>query len=100
MHRYPRPRHTHTLSPLPNKPYEVSVTECALTIFTSTVPGRPQCFDDKCFNLSDWQCLITVVDDDDDVDRASCPRMSADMLGTNCDQCLSMVTSAETVRLT
>ena len=35
--------------------------------------------------------------------RASCPRMSADILGTNCDQCLSMVqccfTSTETVRL-
>ena len=35
--------------------------------------------------------------------RASCPRMSVDILGTNCDQCLSMVqccfTSTETVRL-
>ena len=35
--------------------------------------------------------------------RASCPRMSADILGTNCDQCVSMVqccfTSTETVRL-
>ena len=34
--------------------------------------------------------------------RASCPRMSVDILGTNCDQCLSMVqccfTSTETVR--
>ena len=38
-----------------------------------------------------------------DVCRASCPRMSVDMLGTNCDHCLSMVqccfTSTETVRL-
>ena len=36
--------------------------------------------------------------------RASCPRMSVDILGTNCDQCLSTVqccfTSTETVRLT
>ena len=35
--------------------------------------------------------------------RASCPRMSVDTLGTNCDQCRSMVqccfTSTETVRL-
>ena len=35
--------------------------------------------------------------------RASCPRMSVDILGTNCDLCRSMVqycfTSAETVRL-
>ena len=35
--------------------------------------------------------------------RASCPRMSVDILGTNCDQCLSMVqccfTSTENVRL-
>ena len=35
--------------------------------------------------------------------RASCPRMSADIFGTNCDQCLSMVqcyfTSTETVKL-
>ena len=35
--------------------------------------------------------------------RASCPRMSVDILGTNCDQCRSMVqcclTSTETVRL-
>ena len=35
--------------------------------------------------------------------RASCPRMSVDVLGTNCDQCRSMVqccfTSTETVRL-
>ena len=34
---------------------------------------------------------------------ASCPRMSVDILGTNCDQCLSRVqccfTSTETVRL-
>ena len=34
--------------------------------------------------------------------RASCPRMSVDILGTNCDQCLRMVqccfTSTETVR--
>ena len=40
----------------------------------------------------------------DDVDRASCPRMPVtDILGTNCDECLSMVkcsfTSTETVRL-
>ena len=35
--------------------------------------------------------------------RASCPRMSVDILGTTCDQCLSMVqccfTSTETMRL-
>ena len=35
--------------------------------------------------------------------RASCPRMSVDILGTNCDQCRSMVqccfTSTETLRL-
>ena len=35
--------------------------------------------------------------------RASCPRMSVDILGTNCDQCVSMVhccfASTETVRL-
>ena len=35
--------------------------------------------------------------------RASCPRMSVNILGTNCDQCRSMVqccfTSTETVRL-
>ena len=35
--------------------------------------------------------------------RASCPRMSVDILGTNCDQCVSMVqycfTSTETIRL-
>ena len=35
--------------------------------------------------------------------RASCPRMSVDILGTNCDQCLNMVqccfTSTETARL-
>ena len=35
--------------------------------------------------------------------RASCPRTSVDILGTNCDQCLNMVqccfTSTETVRL-
>ena len=35
--------------------------------------------------------------------RASCPRMSVDILGTNCDQCRSMVqccfTSTEAIRL-
>ena len=35
--------------------------------------------------------------------RALCPRMSVDILGTNCDQCLSMVqycfTSTKTIRL-
>ena len=35
--------------------------------------------------------------------RASCPRMSVDILGTNCDQCVCMVqccfTSTETIRL-
>ena len=42
-------------------------------------------------------------DADDDDDDASCPRMSADILGTNCDQCRSMgqcyFTSTETVGL-
>ena len=41
-------------------------------------------------------------DDDDDVERQVL-WMSADILGTNCDQCLSMVqccfTSTETVKL-
>ena len=40
---------------------------------------------------------------DDDVDRASCPRMSVDIFGTKCDQCRSMVqccfTSTEAVKL-
>ena len=31
--------------------------------------------------------------------RASCPRMSVDILGTNCDQCLSMVQCCFTSRL-
>ena len=50
---------------------------------------------------SDSTDMYTLRDDDDC--RASCPRMSVDILGTNCDQCMSMVqccfTSTETVRL-
>ena len=49
-------------------------------------PGRP-----SRLSHSSWWC------------RASCPRMSVDTLGTNCDQCLSMVqccfTSTGTIRL-
>ena len=35
--------------------------------------------------------LIRVYDDDDDVELNVCLRMSVDMLGTNCAQCVSMV---------
>ena len=54
----------------------------------------------------DYSVIKWIHDDDDDVDsRTSCPRMSVDPLGTNCecDQCWSTVqccfTSTETVRL-
>ena len=54
-------------------------------------PGRSPPRSHSSWALKWWWC------------RASCPRMSVDILGTNCDQCRSMVqccfTSTETVRL-
>ena len=57
-------------------------------------PGRPPRLSHSSWALTGrswWWC------------RASCPRMSDDKLGTNCDQCRSMVqccfTSTETVKL-
>ena len=58
-------------------------------------PGRPPWLSHSCWalQLSRWWWWC----------RASCPRMSVDILGTNCDQCLSMLqccfASTETVRL-
>ena len=41
---------------------------------------------------SEWRkMMIDDDDDDDDQCRASCPLMSVDILGTNCDQCGSTV---------
>ena len=73
-------------------------------ILVGTVSGTlfPTAVERAKLLCTDWlsTTLISIVDDD--VDRASCPRRSADILGTNCDQYLSTVqccfTSTETVR--
>ena len=81
-------------------------SHCSQQLFlVGTVSGTlfPTAVERAKLLCTDWlsTTLISIVDDD--VDRASCPRRSADILGTNCDQYLSTVqccfTSTETVRL-
>ena len=75
------PRHSHTVS---------LHSDLQLTA-EGGLHAEPTLFSTPPLPIFKWWC------------RASCPQTSADVLGTNCDQCQSMVqccfTSTETVRL-